>query len=49
MLNLSFLISQFYIVLNVAVGGVNNYFPDGAENPGGKPWSNTSPRVCIHS
>ncbi|KAJ4427900.1 hypothetical protein ANN_23908, partial [Periplaneta americana] len=36
---------EFYFVLNVAVGGVNGYFPDVAENPGGKPWSNTSPRA----
>jgi hypothetical protein len=46
---LSFLISQFYFILNVAVGGVNGFFPDGAQNPGGKPWSNTSPQVHIHS
>jgi len=35
----------FYLILNVAVGGVNGYFPDGAQNPGGKPWSNTSPQA----
>ncbi|XP_065350575.1 beta-1,3-glucan-binding protein-like [Cloeon dipterum] len=33
---------EFYLILNVAVGGTN-YFPDGIANPGGKPWSNTSP------
>jgi hypothetical protein len=44
-----FLISQFYFILNVAVGGVNNFFPDSAENPGGKPWLNTSPQVYIHT
>jgi hypothetical protein len=27
---------EFYIVMNVAVGGTNAYFPDGV---GGKPWS----------
>lgn len=36
---------EFYFVLNLAVGGVNGYFPDNAENPGGKPWSNTSPQA----
>lgn len=35
----------FYILLNVAAGGVNGYFPDDAENPGGKPWLNTSPQA----
>nr|AAZ08499.1 gram negative bacteria binding protein 2 [Nasutitermes magnus] len=35
----------FYLILNVAVGGVNGYFPDGAQNPGGKPWLNTSPQA----
>ena len=48
-LYLSFLISQFYLILNVAVGGVNGYFPDAAQNPGGKPWSNTSPQVHIQT
>ncbi|XP_030761869.1 beta-1,3-glucan-binding protein-like [Sitophilus oryzae] len=33
---------EFYLIINLAVGGVN-YFPDDATNPGGKPWSNTSP------
>ena len=36
--------SQFFIVMNVAVGGTG-YFPDDATNPGGKPWSNQSPTV----
>jgi len=35
---------DFYLILNVAVGGIN-YFPDGIANPGGKPWVNTSPVV----
>jgi hypothetical protein len=30
---------KFYLIFNVAVGGVNGYFPDGI---GGKPWSDTS-------
>lgn len=32
---------EFYLVLNVAVGGTADYFPDGM---GGKPWSNKSPQ-----
>ncbi|KAJ8930603.1 hypothetical protein NQ314_016573 [Rhamnusium bicolor] len=35
---------EFYIILNLAVGGVN-YFPDNADNPGGKPWLNGSPKA----
>jgi beta-glucanase (GH16 family) len=35
---------EFYIIMNNAVGGVA-YFPDDASNPGGKPWSNTSPQA----
>ncbi|CAB3363618.1 Hypothetical predicted protein [Cloeon dipterum] len=34
---------EFYLILNVAVGGTNGFFPDGVANPGGKPWSNASP------
>jgi len=30
---------EFYLILNVAVGGTNTYFPDG----NGKPWVNESP------
>jgi hypothetical protein len=30
----------FYIILNVAVGGLTPYFPDGV---GGKPWANGDP------
>ncbi|XP_060532942.1 beta-1,3-glucan-binding protein-like [Cylas formicarius] len=33
---------EFYLIINLAVGGIN-YFDDQATNPGGKPWSNTSP------
>ena len=28
---------RFYLIFNVAVGGINGYFPDGV---GGKPWNN---------
>ena len=31
---------EFYIILNVAVGGTNTYFPDGQC---GKPWTNADP------
>mmetsp|Transcript_8905 Transcript_8905/g.6666 ORF Transcript_8905/g.6666 Transcript_8905/m.6666 type:complete len:180 (-) Transcript_8905:58-597(-) len=31
---------EFYLILNVAVGGTNAYFPDGV---GGKPWTNDDP------
>lgn len=35
---------EFYIILNLAVGGTNYYFPDDATNRlGAKPWKNTSP------
>jgi hypothetical protein len=36
---------EFYLIMNVAVGGVA-FFPDNAQNPGGKPWSNNSPRAA---
>ena len=32
---------NFYLILNVACGGTNSYFPDG----NGKPWSNTDPHA----
>lgn len=32
----------FYLILNVAVGGTNGFFPEGAGN---KPWGNQSPTV----
>lgn len=35
---------EFYIILNLAVGGTN-YFPDGASNPDPKPWSNSASTV----
>lgn len=33
---------EFYIVMNVAVGGTSGYFPDGVA---GKPWNNLSPHA----
>ena len=33
--------TEFYLIMNLAVGGTNGYFPDGV---GAKPWSNNSPR-----
>ena len=30
---------RFYLIINLAVGGTNGYFPDGQ---GGKPWTDTS-------
>jgi hypothetical protein len=33
---------KFYLIVNVAIGGTNGYFPD---NVGGKPWLNTSPHA----
>jgi len=33
---------EFYLTLNVAVGGTNGYFPDGQGN---KPWVNTDPNA----
>lgn len=37
---------EFYIIINLAVGGIS-YFPDDANNPGGKPWNNKSPKVNL--
>ncbi|ENN78827.1 hypothetical protein YQE_04710, partial [Dendroctonus ponderosae] len=34
---------KFYLIINLAVGGTNSFFGDENENPGGKPWKNTSP------
>ena len=32
---------EFYIIINLAVGGTNGYFPDGCDNlMGDKPWNN---------
>lgn len=35
---------DFYLILNVAVGGTNGWFEDGTP---GKPWVNTSPRAQL--
>ncbi|KAK9891858.1 hypothetical protein WA026_017346 [Henosepilachna vigintioctopunctata] len=37
---------NFYLIVNVAVGGTSGYFPDNASNPGGKPWKNSSPNAA---
>lgn len=34
--------SEFYLIINLAVGGTNGYFPDGVA---GKPWSDHSERA----
>uniref|UniRef100_A0A336KJ78 CSON010623 protein n=1 Tax=Culicoides sonorensis TaxID=179676 RepID=A0A336KJ78_CULSO len=34
---------EFFLIMNLAVGGTNGYFPDDAQNPTGKPWNNKSP------
>ncbi|CAH1777177.1 unnamed protein product [Owenia fusiformis] len=37
---------EFYLILNVAVGGTNGYFPDNVQSlPYPKPWSNNSPQA----
>jgi hypothetical protein len=36
---------SFYLILNVAVGGTNGFFPEGVGN---KPWGNASPTVSEH-
>lgn len=38
---------QFYFIINLAVGGLNEYFPSNAKNEGGaaRPWSATSKSV----
>lgn len=35
---------EFYLIVNVAIGATNGYFPDDSQNPGGKPWKNNSPQ-----
>lgn len=35
---------QFHIILNLAVGGTNGYFPDEG-NDSEKPWKNASPQA----
>ncbi|KAL1491621.1 hypothetical protein ABEB36_012192 [Hypothenemus hampei] len=36
---------EFYLVMNLAVGGVN-FFSDSYTNEGGKPWNNSSPNAA---
>lgn len=36
---------HFYLILNVATGATNGYFPEECKNPGGKPWKNWSPQA----
>lgn len=39
-------ILQFYLILNVAVGGTNGYFPDSIVNEGyAKPWNNSDSKA----
>ena len=42
---------KFYLIINLAVGGTNGYFPWDAKNEGGRaqPWSATSTNVCNSS
>ena len=34
---------QFYLILNVAIGGTSGFFPDGWTYNTPKPWKNSSP------
>jgi hypothetical protein len=36
---------DFFLILCLAVGGNNGFFPDSAVNQGGKPWMNQTPQV----
>ncbi|ENN72429.1 hypothetical protein D910_04835 [Dendroctonus ponderosae] len=38
--------AQFYLIMNLAVGGTS-FFSDSFTNEGGKPWSNSSPNATI--
>ncbi|CAB3361568.1 Hypothetical predicted protein [Cloeon dipterum] len=38
---------EFFLILNVAVGGTTGMFPDGISNPKPKPWSNASPNTAF--
>jgi hypothetical protein len=38
---------DFYLIMNIAVGGTNGFFPDGVSNPTNKPWLNSSPTVRL--
>ncbi|KAL3274993.1 hypothetical protein HHI36_019765 [Cryptolaemus montrouzieri] len=37
---------DFYLLINVAVGGTGGYFPDKCVNPNGKPWKSSSPNAA---
>lgn len=37
---------EFFLIINLAIGGTNGYFPDNIDNPGGKPWANWSPQAA---
>lgn len=37
---------EFFLIINVAIGANNGYFPDNVQNPGGKPWRNGSPQAA---
>lgn len=37
---------EFFLIMNLATGGTNGYFPDGVTNPHPKPWHNSSPRAA---
>ena len=41
--NIVFIYLQFYLILNVAIGGTNGFFPDNWSYNTPKPWKNTSP------
>jgi len=36
---------RFYLVINLAVGGTNGFFPDNTRGNVKKPWDNNSPQV----
>ena len=38
---------KFYMILNLAVGGTNGFFPDGVSSNPTKPWSNGSPHAML--
>ncbi|KAK7067194.1 3-glucan binding protein [Halocaridina rubra] len=38
---------KFYIILNLAVGGTNGFFPDEVPSNPPKPWANTSPNAFL--
>ena len=42
-INICYDFFQFFLILNVAVGGTNGYFPDDWVYNTPKPWKNTSP------